>query len=166
MCKEPRLEGPKRLLQLLPHVLEEKSWAQLELALCYRNGAHGLKENLKMALSLIVKAVEQENRDALTALGHMYYYGDVVEYDMAKAMKLWKKAAEQGCTEAQCLLGDMYYNSDGVEEDKAKAVELWANAAERGHQEAQDLLDEMYYWGELQSRRGQSEGGGTLDKGC
>ena len=74
-------------------------------------------------------------------LGVMYYSGEGVEQDYARAAELYGKAAEQGHMYAQYNLGGMYYDGEGVEQDFARAAELFRKAADAGNNEAQIFLD-------------------------
>ena len=50
-------------------------------------------------------AAEQGHLYAQYCLANMYYKGQGVELDYAKAMELWQKAAEQGNADSQDSLG-------------------------------------------------------------
>jgi TPR repeat protein len=71
-------------------------------------------------------------------LGFMYWYGQGVGQDYAKAVKWLSKAAEPvyswecstGCKEAQYLLGKAYYTGHGVAQDYSEAVKWYKAAAE------------------------------------
>ena len=70
----------------------------------------------------------------------MYYNGDGVAKDDAKAAEWYRKAAEQGNAFAQYKLGDMYDKGEGVAKDAAKAKEWWQKAADQGNDAAQESL--------------------------
>ena len=70
--------------------------------------------------------------EAQSSLGLMYFDGDGVPKDTAKALEWYLKAAEQGHVEAQFTLGWMYGYGDGVPTDAAKAVDWWQKAAAQG----------------------------------
>src|SRR3989441_592974 len=93
---------------------------------------------------------EADSGDAVAQydLGRMYYKGEGVPKDAAKAAEWHQKAAAQGHAEAQRGLGWIYANGEGVPKDVAKAVEWYQKAAARGHAEAQCGLGGMYYEGE------------------
>ena len=59
----------------------------------------------------------------------MYYHGDGVPQDHAKAALWYRRAAEQGYALAQSYLGGMYFRGDGVPQDYALAF-AWSNLAE------------------------------------
>ena len=75
-----------------------------------------------------------ESGDAKSQLGlaRMYYNGDGMTKDNAKAAEWYKKAAEQGNALAQYNLGTMYQKGEGVTKDAAKAAEWLQKAAAQG----------------------------------
>ena len=77
-------------------------------------------------------AAEQGDADAQSILGFMYYIGDGVRKNYAKALKWCSLAADQGDTGAQLILGLMYYNGNGVPKSYAKAVKWWRLMADQG----------------------------------
>jgi len=95
------------------------------------------------------KAAEQGDANAQADLGAMYYAGDGVPKDLAKAFEWYQKAATQGLTYAQFALGAMYSAGDGVPKDPAKAVEWYRKAAEQGDANAQNSLGARYYVGDV-----------------
>ena len=62
-------------------------------------------------------------------LARMYYNGDDVTQDYAKAAEWYQKSAEQGNAIAQYNLGMMYQKGEGVTKDAAKANEWLKKAA-------------------------------------
>lgn len=73
----------------------------------------------------------------------MYYDGEGVEQDYAKAAEWFALAAEQGEIEAQYTLGYIYLNGEGVEQDLDKAVEYYQLAADQGSEDADAKLSEL-----------------------
>lgn len=86
-----------------------------------------------------------ESGDAKSQFGlaRMYYNGDGVAKDDAKAAEWYQKAAEQGNDIAQYKLGAMYEQGDGVPKDAAKAAEWWQKAATQGNDAAQESLKQL-----------------------
>lgn len=80
-------------------------------------------------------------------LGNVYYNGDGVEKDYAKAMKYYRKAAKQGNAEAQNKLGEMYILGQGVKIDNAEAMKWFRKAAKQDNDWAQTNLGIIYYEG-------------------
>ena len=65
-------------------------------------------------------------------LGRMYYEGNGVPENHAKAIHWFTKAAKQGRTNAQCNLGTMYANGWGVLQDYMPAYAWFSVAAAQG----------------------------------
>ncbi len=65
----------------------------------------------------IQRAASQGDVDAQLQLGAMYYQGDGVRQDYAKALEWFKKSANQGEVLSQRLLGLLYYEGNGVRQD-------------------------------------------------
>src|SRR2546426_1120946 len=99
-------------------------------------------------LAQLQKGADSGDAAAQYGLGWMYYDGDGVPKDAAKAAEWWQKAATQGDAPAQYGLGRMYYKGEGVPKDAAKAAEWWQKAAAQGDAAAQYGLGGMYYEGE------------------
>jgi len=85
-----------------------------------------------------------EDRDTQYKLGEMYYAGEGIPQDYAKAVECWQKAADQGLADAQHKLGFMYNTGRGVPADYVKAVEWYQKAANQGYAKAQNNLGVMY----------------------
>lgn len=88
------------------------------------------------------KAESGNSKDQL-GLARMYYNGDGVTKDDAKAADWYQKAAEQGNAFAQYNLGTMYDKGEGVSKDPAKAAEWWQKAAAQGNEAAQECLKNL-----------------------
>jgi TPR repeat protein len=89
------------------------------------------------------KAAEQGDTKAQYNVGLMYYIGQGVPRDEAKAVQWFQKAAVQGRAEAQYSLGVMYAEGRGVPRDEAKAAQWFQRAAVQGHANAQNRLDRI-----------------------
>ena len=81
-------------------------------------------------------------------LGNIYFKGEGVPRDYAKAMMWFRKAADSGLPSAQFNLGIMYANGRGVPEDKMEAMKWYRMAADQGHPSAQYNLGIMYHGGQ------------------
>ena len=106
------------------------------------------KGNYTIALKEFKKAAQQGDAYAQFNLGLMYYEGEGVPQDYAKAMSWYLKAAEQGNASAQYSLGLMYADGRGVPQDDSQAVVWYTKAAEQGYAMAQSNLGAMYAKGE------------------
>jgi len=86
-----------------------------------------------------------ESGDAKSQFGlaRLYYNGDGITKDDAKAAEWYRKAAEQGNAFAQFKLGAMYESGEGVSRDAARAAEWWQKAAAQGNAAAQESLGQL-----------------------
>ena len=91
----------------------------------------------------VKRKAESGDAKAQFGLARMYYNGDGITKDDAKAVEWYQKAAEQGNVFAQYKLGEMYDKGEGVSRDAAKAAEWWQKAAAQGNQSAQDSLKQL-----------------------
>jgi TPR repeat protein len=88
----------------------------------------------------VKRKAESGNPKDQLGLARMYYNGDGVTKDDAKAAEWYQKAADQGNAFAQYNLGMMYDKGEGVTRDAAKAAEWWKKAAAQGSDAAQECL--------------------------
>ncbi|MBI5438589.1 MAG: sel1 repeat family protein [Nitrosomonadales bacterium] len=88
-----------------------------------------------------------ESGDAKSQFGlaRMYYNGDGVTKDDARAAEWYRKTAEQGNDFAQYKLGAMYDQGEGVTKDATKAAEWWKKAAAQGNDAAQEALKQLQH---------------------
>ncbi len=75
------------------------------------------------------------NADAQLRLGQMYFRGEGVPKDAAKAVEWFQKAAAQGNAGAQYVIGLMYGRGEGVSKDFVLAY-AWLNLAAAGNEHA------------------------------
>ena len=109
-------------------------------ALYYSNGDYQTSFKLWQPLA------ENGYAEAQYALGVMYFQGEGVKQDYAKAVKWYTKAAEQGNVGAQTILGAFYegkYFINVVERDLSKAKEWFRKACDNGGQDACDALRKL-----------------------
>lgn len=92
----------------------------------------------------LIKRAEKGDAQAQGALGRIYFIGEGVPKDTAKAFEWFLKAAEQGDALMQCVVGNMYYSGTEVPKDDAKAFEWFQKAAAQGDAEGQDSLGQAY----------------------
>ncbi len=91
----------------------------------------------------VKRKAESGNAKDQLGLARLYYNGDGVTKDDAKAAEWYQKAAEQGNAFAQYNLGVMYDKGEGVPKNAAKAAEWWQRAAAQGNDAAQDSLKSL-----------------------
>ena len=92
----------------------------------------------------IQELAEEGEPESQYKLGKMYYSGEGVPKDYAKAVKWYRKAAEQGYMEAQYELGTCYRFGYGVQHDYSQEIYWYRRAAEQGHIHAQIELGGEY----------------------
>lgn len=91
----------------------------------------------------IQRIAESGNTDAQNDLGVLYYNGEGVAKDLAKAAEWYRKAAEKKHVRAQYNLGILYLDK----EDFVSAAYWFGMAAEQGHAKALTNLGTLYYYG-------------------
>lgn len=94
------------------------------------------------------QGAEQGNSGDQRLLGSMYYLGNGVAQDYAKAAYWLRRAAEQGDAKAQVMLGEMYHDGTGVAQDYVQSASWYRKAAEQGNEYAQRTLGLMYFSGD------------------
>lgn len=104
----------------------------------------GGDEALREASAWHTRAVDGGHVSAHAHLGLMYFNGQGVTQDFARAAELLGYAADRGDARAQNNLGLMLSQGRGVEQDYEKAVELFQSAADQGLKEAFTNLGVMY----------------------
>lgn len=114
------------------------SLGQLNLAVSILRGEHKDPNPLK-ALELLTAAAAT-NTDAAFELGMLYYEGNGVTKDIARAHELFLKAAGGNNPNAMVNLGVIAYNGEIGAGDRALADHWWRLAAARGSPDAQRFL--------------------------
>ena len=99
-------------------------------------------------IKYIVKAAEDGNDKAQFYLGSLFYRGNIIRRDPAKAFFWMEEAAKRGNAEAQYTCGILYLNGDGVPANISKAFYWIYKSAERGHIQAQSRLGLFYLNGQ------------------
>ena len=90
--------------------------------------------------------VDCDEGDAIAcgALGEMYYYGDGVTQDLARAASLLQRACDGGIMGGCNDLGFMYETGEGITQDLARALSLYRQACDGGAIQGCDNLAVMY----------------------
>lgn len=97
--------------------------AQSLLGWEYYQPRYDTKPDVQEAIKWFELAAKQGDREAPLALGGIYYDGEQVRVDYAKAYALFNQAAQHGVNLAWSRLGIMYANGQYVEVDCKKAKE-------------------------------------------
>lgn len=93
-------------------------------------------------------AAEKGNAEAQNRLGLLFYKGEGVKQDYAKALAWFQASANQGNKDAQYHLGLMYYfqmTMSGNQDEKA--LVYFKKAAQQGHKKAKFAIGMMHYYG-------------------
>ncbi len=99
------------------------------------------------SLEELIRLAESGDAEASYQLGDIYYRGDVVEQDYAKAIAYYEKAAELKNDNAIFRLGRIYYIGRIVEQNYSKALTYFLESAKNGNSEAQEAVAQMYFDG-------------------
>lgn len=94
----------------------------------------GVRQNLNESAAWFLKAANQGEAVAQSALGYMYVTGEGVLQDFKEAAGWYRKAAEQGDSSAQHNLAHMYATGGGVSKNLVIAYMLYNLAATRGNE--------------------------------
>jgi hypothetical protein len=92
------------------------------------------------ALSLLRKAADLGDAEAMYKLGQLYDRGNGVNQDYAQARQWYQKAAKTGSAKAMNNLGWQYQYAHGVNQDYAQARQWYQKAADAGNMDAKDTL--------------------------
>jgi TPR repeat protein len=92
------------------------------------------------------RAQDSKAIEGLIRLADLYYAGNGVPQDFAKAYDLYRKAAEAGSLTGKLQMGEMLAKGEGVPQDTGKGLSLMTEVAETGSASAYvgigDLLSE------------------------
>ncbi|KAF0953019.1 tetratricopeptide repeat protein [Escherichia albertii] len=97
--------------------------AQSLLGWEYHQPRYDTKPNVQEAIKWFELAAKQGDEEAPLVLGDIYYEGEQVRVDYAKAYALFSQATQRGVNLAWSRLGMMYANGQYVEVDCRKAKE-------------------------------------------
>ena len=89
----------------------------------------------------------QGHVDAAELIGSIYYWGQGVAVDYARAMVAHKVAGEGGEVVSQYQVGFMYYDGLGVDVDYTQALPWFEKAAAQDYPGAVMQLGNMYFAG-------------------
>lgn len=119
---------------------------------------HSLLVLLALALSQVLtaqvnyqevkSAAENGDIESMNTLGVIYFSGELVSQDYAKAKYWFEKAADNGVAYAMNNLGYMYKEGVGVTKDVTIAFQWYEKAVAKEDVTAMVELGYMYYYGE------------------
>ncbi len=138
--------------------MDSNPYAKICEAYLYKNGQGKEKDEdkaealLEEAAKEIAKSPEElEGKiyiaEACFLIGEVYYDGNGVDQDYAKAMEWYTKAADLGNASAMNQIGYMYHFGEGVEVDYAKAMDWYSKAADLGVAMAMNNIGVLYHDG-------------------
>ena len=91
------------------------------------------------------KSAQQNNHDAMEALGELYLYGKDVAMNKQEAVKWFLKAADLGNDQAMWNLGRCYEKGEGVEKNIDQAVYWYKKGAEKNRSDCKEALKRLGY---------------------
>lgn len=91
-------------------------------------------------MSGYIDMAEGGDASAMYAIGYMYYLGQAIPQDYAKAVEWFTKAAEKNYDFGLFFLAECYKNGQGVPADIEKAKEYYRKAADLGNDAAKTAL--------------------------
>ena len=89
------------------------------------------------------RLAERGDTAARRAIAGMYFYGDGIARDPARARHWYRMAANAGDAHSQATLGEMYETGAGVPKDLGAARRWYRRAAARGHGWARQQLKRL-----------------------
>jgi TPR repeat protein len=95
------------------------------------------RKDYATAFSEWSESAQRGDRQSQVRLGLMYFRGEGIARDEAKAAAWYRKAAEQGFAPAQIMLGVLEKNGRGVALDYAEALTWFQKAAAQGDAKGQ-----------------------------
>ena len=144
---EPRLMDAEELLRLCE---ERRKKGDLRAECSYlmrqRSGWGVAREgNAKRLFKRFLSLAKKGDALAAAVVGDMYYFGQGVDKDFAKALPWVDKAAASGEPEALFRLGYMYSRGEGVEASEFRAANCYREASAKGHMMATNNLACVYF---------------------
>lgn len=125
------------------------SWLPTPLLADYEDGVNAaFAGDFETALREFTAAAENGLDLAQYNLAILYFTGQGVDKDLAKAFHWTEAAAQQGHINAQYNLGSLYLSGQGVATDVEAGIAWFARAAKAGHADAAFALASLYVEGE------------------
>ena len=81
------------------------------------------EEDVRIAVGLTKEAMEENDAEALSVMGRLYYVGIGVEQDHEKSFRLCQQALDAGCEKAKTILAIYYVLGNVVERDIPLALQ-------------------------------------------
>jgi TPR repeat protein len=110
-----------------------------DLGYAYQHGI-GVEKDIKKAITLYQKSIDQGSAGARSNLGYLYLMGEDVAKDYPRAMKLFQAATDENDIGGTINLAVMRFNGLGCDRDPNAAFSLLEKAVELGSGQAKNLL--------------------------
>lgn len=96
------------------------------------------------AMNAYSKACDANEAKSCSIIGAMYFKGDGVKQDFAKAAKPLEKACQQGEIRSCTWLGVLYERGDGLEQNISRAISIYQKACYSGDPLGCSTLAKLY----------------------
>ncbi len=100
-------------------------------------------ELVKLVEEILMEDMDEGNRDAMCAMGELYYFEDGGKQDYDKAFEYFTKATQHGSDRARENLGYCYYYGRGCEVNYEKAFKCFVRGA------FNDRINSIYKLGDM-----------------
>ncbi|EJK57473.1 hypothetical protein THAOC_22477 [Thalassiosira oceanica] len=111
-CRTTRPRGDASRLAMIQKRVHKKDVEALSfLGLKHYFGDLGLAKDVSRSIELWTEAAELGSVDAHRQIGHLYYYGRVVDEDKPRGVQHWQQAAMKGHALSRRKLGDVEYDN-------------------------------------------------------
>jgi len=145
-CRTPEPTSDGGIIERIKKRAEAgDSEAMYNLGVKYFHGRSGLRQNIKKANKLWLRAGELGDADAYNNLGASYIRGQGVDRDERKARCYWELAAMGGHAWARFNLGSLEYQSGNMN----RAVRHWMISARAGHDDSLTNIRSCFMHGDV-----------------
>ena len=101
-------------------------------------------DKTESGITLLTKAANANQSDALIRLGDCYCEGIYFDVDYSRSFSFYKSAADLGDADAMARVGSAYYDGEGVAVNKAEALSWAKKSVELGSRDGEFLLANYY----------------------
>ena len=140
------VNATKKIAKLIASAKKGSAKAQYKLGMRYENG-RGLKNDLRMAVSLFRISANNGYAKSQCELGFCYKNGTYVQKNYKRAVEYFELAASNGNDDAIRALGKCYERGEGVKRDPKRAFDCFRRSARLGNHNARKDLISCYRYG-------------------
>lgn len=119
------------------------------LAQLYETKKPGVPTEPGFVMGSYQKACDSRDFEACSAMGRLFYIGDVFKKDLHQAFEFDQKACNGGDPAGCSQLGILYLRGEGVVRDPAKAIDLFQKACNGNDPEGCSALGKHYADGDF-----------------